>query len=55
MTFFEKYPQLQDRAFLVQLLTDTVYTTMSLEGQQVPKQKVERIVLALLDGPEWQT
>jgi hypothetical protein len=48
MTFYEKYPQLQEKGFLVQVLTDTVYTTMSLEDQQVPKHKVEEIILTLL-------
>lgn len=48
MNFYEKYPQLQEKAFLTQMLTETVYTTMSLEDQQVPKDKVEEIVLSLL-------
>ena len=48
MTFYEKYPQLQEKAFLTQMLTETVFTTMSLEDQQVPKDKVEEIVLSLL-------
>lgn len=52
MTFYEKYPQLQEKGFLVQVLTNTVYTTMSLEDQQVPRPKVEEIVLALLADKE---
>lgn len=48
MTFYEKYPQLQEKRFLTQMLTETVFTTMSLENQQVPKEKVEKIVLSLL-------
>ena len=48
MTFYEKYPQLKDKAFLTQMLTETVFTTMSLEDQQVPKDTVEAIVLSLL-------
>ena len=48
MTFYEKYPQLQEKAFLTQMLTETVFTTMSLEDQQVSKDKVEEIVLSLL-------
>lgn len=52
MTFYEKYPQLQEREFLAQVLTETVYTTMSLEDQQVPKDKVEEIVLSLLTEQE---
>jgi hypothetical protein len=52
MTFFEKYPQLQEKEFLTQVLTDTVFTTMSLEDQHVPKQKVEEIVLSVLAEAE---
>ena len=48
MTFYEKYPQLQEKAFLTQMLTETVFTTMSLEDHQVPKDKVQEIVLSLL-------
>ena len=48
MTFYEKYPQLQEKAFLTKMLTDTVFTTMSLEDQIVSKDKVEEIVLSLL-------
>jgi hypothetical protein len=48
MTFFEKYPQLQEKAFLTKMLTETVFTTMSLEDQQVPREKVRKIVLSLL-------
>lgn len=52
MTFYEKYPQLQEKGFLAQVLTETVFTTMSLEDQQVPKQKVKEIVLSLLAEQE---
>jgi hypothetical protein len=48
MTFYEKYPQLQEKAFLTQMLTETVFTTMSLEDQQVAKDRVEEIILSLL-------
>ena len=48
MNFYEKYPQLQEKAFLTQMLTETVFTTMSLEDQQVSKDKVEEIILSLL-------
>ena len=48
MTFYEKYPQLKEKAFLTEMLTETVFTTMSLEDQQVPKEKVQKIVLSLL-------
>lgn len=52
MTFYEKYPQLQEKAFLTQMLTETVFTTMSLEDQQVPKNKIEEIVSFLLSNRE---
>jgi hypothetical protein len=52
MKFYDKYPQLKEKAFLAQLLTDTVFATMALEDQEVPKQKVEEIMLALLDEEE---
>jgi len=46
--FYDKYPQLQKEDFLLQLLTDTVYTTMSLENQSVPRPKVRQIISSLL-------
>lgn len=48
MTFYEKYPQLQDKGFLTTVLTETVFATMSLEDQQVPKPKIKEIVLSVL-------
>lgn len=48
MTFYEKYPQLKEQGFLAEVLTETVFTTMALEDQQVPRDKVEEIVLSLL-------
>ena len=48
MTFYEKYKQLQNEAFLTKLLTDTVYSTMCLEDQEVSKPKVNEIVLSAL-------
>lgn len=52
MTFYEKYPQLQEKVFLTQMLTETVFTTMSLEDQQVSKNKIEEMVLSLLSDDE---
>jgi len=52
MKFFDKHPQLKEKGFLAQILTNTVFTTMSLEDQQVPKPKVEEIVLSLLNEQE---
>jgi len=52
MKFYEKYPQLQEKKFLAHVLTETVYSTMSLENQQVSKPKVREIVLSLLKEEE---
>ena len=52
MTFYEKYPQLKEKAFLTHMLIETVFTTMSLEDQQVPKGRVEEIVLSVLANEE---
>ncbi len=52
MKFYDKYPQLKEKAFLTQVLTNTVYSTMSLENQQVAISKIQEIVLALLHEQE---
>lgn len=52
MRFYEKYPQLKEKGFLAQVLTDTVFSTMLLEDQQVAMPKVEEIVLSLLKEQE---
>ena len=52
MTFYEKYPQLQDKVFLTRILTDTVFSTMLLEDQQVSKSRIQEIVLSLLSDQE---
>jgi hypothetical protein len=52
MKFYEKYPQLKEKSFLTQVLTNTVYTTMSLENQNVPFNKVQEIVMSLLNEEE---
>jgi hypothetical protein len=52
MKFYEKYPQLKEKEFLTQVLTDTVFSTMSLEDQEVPGPKVEEIILSLLNEEE---
>jgi hypothetical protein len=52
MKFFEKYPQLTEKEFLTKILTDTVFSTMSLEDQQVEKSKVEEVVVSLLREEE---
>jgi len=48
MKFYEKYPQLQQKAFLSKVLTDTVFSTMSLENQTVEKTRVAEIVQSVL-------
>lgn len=52
MKFYEKYPQLKEKSFLAQVLTKTVFSTMSLENQEVSMTKVEEIVLTLLKEQE---
>ncbi|MBX3164306.1 MAG: hypothetical protein KF900_07470 [Bacteroidetes bacterium] len=52
MKFYEKYPQLKEKLFLADMLTNTVFSTMSLENQQVPMPKVREIVLSLLKEQE---
>jgi hypothetical protein len=52
MKFNEKYPQLRDKEFLSKVLTDTIFSTMALEDQQVSKVKVEEIVQTLLEEQE---
>lgn len=52
MKFYEKYPQLKEKSFLAQMLTNTVFSTMSLENQQVSLTKVEEIVQSLLTEQE---
>jgi hypothetical protein len=52
MKFHDKYPQLKEKGFLAQMLTKTVFSTMSLENQQVSMAKVEEIVLSLLKEQE---
>ena len=48
MKFYEKYPQLKEKAFLSKVLTDTIFSTMSLENQQVSKSRVIEIIQNLL-------
>ncbi|WP_291149061.1 hypothetical protein [Flavobacterium sp. UBA7680] len=52
MKFYEKYPQLKQKSFLSKVLADTVFSTMSLEDQQVSKSKVVKIVDAILKEKE---
>ncbi|AMR31962.1 hypothetical protein A0256_11275 [Mucilaginibacter sp. PAMC 26640] len=52
MKFYDKYPQLKEKHFLMELLTDSVFSTMALEDQEVEKTRVKEIVVALLDEAE---
>lgn len=52
MKFYEKYPQLKEKAFLAKVLSDTVFSTMSLENQQVAMPKVVEIVQTVLTEQE---
>ena len=52
MKFYDKYPQLKEKGFLAQMLTNTVFSTTALENQQVSMPKVEEIVLTLLKEQE---
>jgi hypothetical protein len=52
MKFYEKYPQLKEKGFLSKVLTNTVFSTMSLEDQQVPKTKIVKIINSVLKEKE---
>ena len=52
MKFYEKYPQLKQKSFLSKVLVDTVFSTMSLENQQVPKIRIIKIVDSILKEKE---
>lgn len=52
MKFYERYPQLKEKGFLTKVLTDIVFSTMSLENQSVPKRKVAEIVESVLRDQE---
>ena len=46
--FYEKYPQLKEKAFLTRVLSDTVFSSMALEDQHLEYSKVEKIVCSVL-------
>ena len=52
MKFYEKYPQLKEKGFLSKVLTNTVFSTMSLEDQQVTKTKIAKIISSVLKEKE---
>ncbi len=44
MTFLEKYKVLQDKRYLKEMISKSVYDTMQLEGQGLPIEKINRLV-----------
>lgn len=52
MTFIEKYKVLQDKTFLINMITESVYDTMHLEGQGVSKEKIKEFVEQSLATPK---
>jgi len=51
MSFIEKYKSLQDKSFLVNMITESVYDTMHLEGQGLPKAKIKELVEQSFEKP----
>jgi hypothetical protein len=52
MKFYDKYPKLKEKQFLSEILASTVFSTMSLEDQQVSMDKIKAIVFNLLQEQE---
>lgn len=52
MKFYDKYPKLKEKGFLSKVLTDTIFSTMSLEDQQVAKSRVNEMVITRLNEQE---
>jgi len=52
MRLYEKYPQLRDRAFLANMISESVYANMALEDQTVPMEVVRELVEAMLREKE---
>lgn len=53
MTALEKYPQLQDKAFLKKMVVNSVYGSMALEEQTVPRATIAAYVEVLISKLEW--
>jgi len=52
MTFLEKYKVLQDKNYLKEMISRSVYDTMQLEGQGLPLEKIKKMVEeALINFP----
>lgn len=52
MKFYDKFTKLKEKQFLAEILSRTVFSTMSLENQQVSIVKIEEIVSNLLQDQE---
>lgn len=52
MSFYDKYPQLKQRDFLFELLSETIYATMALEDQTVAMDEVNKIVAKAIANQE---
>ena len=44
MKIRDKYPKLKDRAFFAKMVEESVFATMHLENQGIPKERIREIV-----------
>ncbi len=54
MKIYEKYPQLQNRQFMMELLVNNTWATMHLEQQGLSKKVLEILLLAIMKEKELQ-
>ena len=52
MTFKEKYKVFQNVDFVIDMITKSVYDTMHLEGQGLPKNQINDLVRDVMKEPE---
>lgn len=52
MKLYEKYPQFQNRQYMMDLLVNNVYATMQLEQQGLHKKVIELVLLAVMKEKE---
>ena len=52
MTFREKYKNLQNLHYVIEMITKSMYDTMHLEGQGVSKTETREIVERVMREPE---
>lgn len=43
MTLRERYKSLSNPVFIKEMVVTSVYNTMQMEGQRVPKERIERL------------